>query len=154
MSIHIKSVVDGMSVRLETVNDAEFSQKLKGDGVAIIPDDGIIKAPFDALIKKIPDTKNAITLVSDTGVEMLIHIGLGTEGLNGEHFNTVVKEGQHVKENEDLIYFDIDTIFAKRIDPTVLMLIQNQNNYSKVFAHINKHLTSCESIALSLEQEL
>lgn len=95
--IVIPSPVSGKTVALEKVEDATFAEKILGDGVAVIPVDGKVYAPFDGEIVSVMDTGHAVALRSDQGVELLIHMGLDTVELHGEPFTVHVKEGKVTK---------------------------------------------------------
>ncbi len=92
----IFSPISGEIIPLSDVQDKTFSDKLIGDGVAIIPSEGKVYAPFDGKITNIFPTKHAIGLKSDEGVELLIHIGLDTVELKGQGFISHVEEGDRV----------------------------------------------------------
>ena len=79
----IQAVVDGSSIDIEKVNDSTFSQKIMGDGIAIIPDNGVVVAPCDGKITVLPESKHAFGILSDDGVEVLVHIGVDTVDLKG-----------------------------------------------------------------------
>ena len=103
----------GSLVQLEEVPDPVFSQKMLGDGIAIMPTDGIVVAPFDAEIVQVFPTKHAIGLRGKSGLEVLIHIGLETVALNGEGFETFIKQGDKVAKGDKLVKFDMDFINEK-----------------------------------------
>ena len=106
----IMAPLTGSLVQLEEVPDPVFSQKMLGDGIAIMPTDGIVVAPFDAEIVQVFPTKHAIGLRGKSGVEVLIHIGLETVGLNGEGFETFIKQGDKVSKGDKLVKFDMNFI--------------------------------------------
>ena len=108
---------------LHEVPDQTFSQKLVGDGLAIEPREGKVVAPFDGKVLFVPDTKHAIGLRSDAGVEILIHIGLETVSLDGEGFEVHVQKGDRVKTGDLLVSFDLDFIkehAASVVTPVVI----------------------------------
>ncbi|HDE4671747.1 TPA: PTS transporter subunit IIABC [Staphylococcus aureus] len=106
----VHAPLTGEVTPLSEVPDQVFSEKMMGDGIAIKPSQGEVRAPFNGKIQMIFPTKHAIGLVSDSGLELLIHIGLDTVKLNGEGFTLHVKEGQEVKQGDLLINFDLDYI--------------------------------------------
>ncbi|HCX2132828.1 TPA: PTS transporter subunit IIABC [Staphylococcus aureus] len=106
----VHAPLTGEVTPLSEVPDQVFSEKMMGDGIAIKPSQGEIRAPFNGKIQMIFPTKHAIGLVSDSGLELLIHIGLDTVKLNGEGFTLHVEEGQEVKQGDLLINFDLDYI--------------------------------------------
>ncbi|QFJ44802.1 PTS glucose transporter subunit IICBA [Staphylococcus aureus] len=106
----VHAPLTGEVTPLSEVPDQVFSEKMMGDGIAIKPSQGEVRAPFNGKIQMIFPTKHAIGLVSDSGLELLIYIGLDTVKLNGEGFTLHVEEGQEVKQGDLLINFDLDYI--------------------------------------------
>ncbi|HDZ0241287.1 TPA: PTS transporter subunit IIABC [Staphylococcus aureus] len=106
----VHAPLTGEVTPLSEVPDQVFSEKMMGDGIAIKPSQGEVRAPFNGKIQMIFPTKHAIGLVSDSGLELLIHIGLDTVKLNGEGFTLHVEEGQEVKQGDLFINFDLDYI--------------------------------------------
>ncbi|HCH9865850.1 TPA: PTS transporter subunit IIABC [Staphylococcus aureus] len=106
----VHAPLTGEVTPLSEVPDQVFSEKMMGDGIAIKPSQGEVRAPFNGKVQMIFPTKHAIGLVSDSGLELLIHIGLDTVKLNGEVFTLHVEEGQEVKQGDLLINFDLDYI--------------------------------------------
>ncbi|HDF7189691.1 TPA: PTS transporter subunit IIABC [Staphylococcus aureus] len=106
----VHAPLTGEATPLSEVPDQVFSEKMMGDGIAIKPSQGEVRAPFNGKIQMIFPTKHAIGLVSDSDLELLIHIGLDTVKLNGEGFTLHVEEGQEVKQGDLLINFDLDYI--------------------------------------------
>lgn len=100
----------GHAIPLEKVSDAAFSQKVMGDGLAIQPAEGKVYAPFDGEVASIFDTKHAIGLNADNGMEVLIHIGIDTVNLQGQYYEAHVKAGDRVHKGDLLISFDKDAI--------------------------------------------
>lgn len=106
----VHAPLTGEVTPLSEVPDQVFSEKMMGDGIAVKPSQGEVRAPFNGKVQMIFPTKHAIGLVSDSGLELLIHIGLDTVKLNGEGFTLHVEEGQEVKQGDLLINFDLDYI--------------------------------------------
>ncbi|MGZ9851073.1 sucrose-specific PTS transporter subunit IIBC [Limosilactobacillus ingluviei] len=128
----ILSPVSGTVEALSQVNDAVFSQKMMGDGAAVIPTDGTIHAPVTGTITVAYETKHAYGLTADDGTEVLIHVGLDTVNLKGQHFTTQVAQGQHVNAGEILGTADLTAIKAAGYDPTVMVVITNSNQYQAI----------------------
>lgn len=128
----VLSPVAGEAEDLSKVNDEVFSQKMMGDGAAVIPSDGTIYAPVDGKITVAYETKHAYGLTADNGAEVLIHIGLDTVNLKGEHFTSEVSQGQTVKAGDKLGTVDLAAIKAAGYDPTVMVVITNTNDYQTV----------------------
>lgn len=111
--LHIYAPVDGDIVPLEQVPDPIFSEKMLGEGVAILPTKGHIHAPIDGTVLLVAKTKHAIGLRSKGGTEVLIHIGLETVSLKGKGFTVLVNEGDFVSVGQLLIAVDWDFVGAK-----------------------------------------
>mgnify|MGYP003312446957 CR=1 FL=1 len=109
----IASPLKGKVVKLETLKDKTFSQKIMGDGIAIIPSEGKVYSPVDGKISALLDTKHAYGITSVDGYELLVHIGIDTVNLKGKGFKSNVKEGDQVKKGQLLGTFDIPFIKKK-----------------------------------------
>ena len=108
----------GQIVPLSDVPDKVFSEKMMGDGVGFIPEKGEIVAPFDGTVKTIFPTKHAIGLESDTGIELLIHIGIDTVKLDGEGFESLVKADDKVTQGQPLM--KVNLAYLKEHAPSVV----------------------------------
>lgn len=117
--------VSGKLIPITEVNDQVFSQKLMGDGFAIVPSDGTVYAPLSGTISFCFPTKHAVGIKTDKGIEILIHMGLDTVELKGEGFNSYVSEGQKVKQGDKLAVMDLEAIKAKGYDCTVMIILPN-----------------------------
>ncbi len=114
---------------LSDVPDQVFSEKMMGDGIAIAPTKGEVRAPFNGKVQMFFPTKHAIGLVSDEGTELLIHVGLDTVKLNGEGFTMQVEEGQTIQTGDVLLTFDLDYIRENaKSDITPIILTQGNIN--------------------------
>ncbi len=128
----ILSPLSGEVKELETIEDVAFSEGLLGKGVAINPSQGIVKAPFDGTVMTLFPTKHAVGLVSDTGCEVLIHVGMDTVQLDGKYFTTNVEQGARVKQGETLVEFDIKKINEAGYSTVTPIVITNTNDYIDV----------------------
>ena len=122
----------GTVVPMEQVQDEAFASCVLGEGVAIEPTEGKLYAPADALVDNLFDTHHAIGLVTGSGVELLLHIGIDTVKLGGQHFTAHVKTGQKVKKGDLLISFDLETIKAAGYLCTTPMIVCNTDDYAAV----------------------
>nr|WP_318381710.1 beta-glucoside-specific PTS transporter subunit IIABC [uncultured Enterobacter sp.] len=129
-SLNLTSPLHGEIIALEEVADEAFSQKVLGDGVAIRPHEGKVVAPCDARVETLIDSKHAIGLSCDNGAELLIHVGLNTVNLNGQHFHPRVKEGDVVKAGDTLLEFDKDAIERAGYDLTTPVLVINSDEFA------------------------
>lgn len=139
--------ITGEVVDLSQVPDQVFSQKLMGDGVAIIPSVGEVVAPFDGVVKMDFPTKHAIGLEDENGLEVLIHFGLETVGLKGNGFEMFVAPGDKITKGQSLLKVDLDYIRANAdsdITPIIFTNLNNQMihevNYGKIQS--GEHLLS------------
>lgn len=128
-SLTLNSPLSGDVIALEEVADEAFSQKVLGDGVAIRPHEGKVVAPCDARVETVIDSRHAIGLACDNGAELLIHVGLNTVNLQGEHFRPLVKEGDMVKAGTPLLEFDKDAIERAGYDLTTPVLVINSDEF-------------------------
>lgn len=125
----ISAPVNGKIVSLEKVNDAVFSQKILGDGTAILPEDGKVFSPVNGTVSSLFETKHAIGLTSDEGVEMLIHIGIDTVNLQGKYFEAHVKTGDRVKTGDLLISFDQEAVQKEGYETVTPVLVTNSDEF-------------------------
>lgn len=107
-SIVISSPVNGVSADLSTVPDVAFAERMMGDGAAVTPQDAFVYAPEDGEVAFVFDTKHAIGFLTDSGVSLLIHIGIDTVNLNGNGFEALVEAGQKVKKGDPMLKLDLD----------------------------------------------
>lgn len=131
----------GRSVSIEDVPDEVFSQKMMGDGIAIIPDTGSIYAPCSGKISVVMDkSKHAIGLENTDGLELLIHVGLDTVNLFGEGFETHVIVGDVVQKGDLLITFDKALLKSKGINLITMLVIIDKKNYVISEYNINQEV--------------
>ncbi|WP_294831066.1 beta-glucoside-specific PTS transporter subunit IIABC [uncultured Lactobacillus sp.] len=109
-TIDIFAPMEGDLVSLKKVPDTTFSSGAMGDGFAIIPKNGVVKAPFDGTIAVIAQTGHAVGIRGKNGIEVLIHVGIDTVELNGKFFQTYVTQGQKVSKGQKLISFDLKKV--------------------------------------------
>ncbi|NLN97718.1 MAG: PTS transporter subunit EIIC [Eubacteriaceae bacterium] len=126
--------MNGTALPLSEVKDEAFASNALGEGVAIEPTEGKLYAPVDAEITMVFDTKHALGLKTAQGVEILLHIGIDTVKLNGEHFETHVQVGDQVKKGELLVTFDDKAIVDAGYLLTTPMVIANTYEYQSIEA--------------------
>ena len=119
----IYAPVEGRAVSYTEIADPTFASGALGQGVGIVPAKGEVTAPFDGKITMFFDTKHAIGLESETGAEVLIHVGINTVELGGKHFTALKASGDTVKKGEKLLEFDLDAIKAAGYDATTAVLV-------------------------------
>lgn len=125
------SPLTGELKSLKDVNDPTFSEEILGKGIAILPKEGIVYAPFDGVVSALFDTKHAIGLTDDQGMELLIHVGLETVNLGGTHFEVHISQGDLVKKGDPLITFDLQEI-QKTHDVITPVLITSADDFSEI----------------------
>lgn len=128
----IMSPLSGKLVALSDINDDVFSQGLLGQGVAIIPDKGEVVAPVSGEIITFLESKHAVGIRTDNGLELLIHVGLDTVNLNGKHFTGHIKPGDRVSTGDRLISFDLHEITRLGYDPITPVVIINSDDYASI----------------------
>ena len=121
----VPAPISGQLIKLADVNDETFSSGAAGDGFAIKATDGRVFAPFDATVKQVFTTRHAVGLVSDDGVALLIHVGIGTVKLKGTGFVSYVENGQRVHKGQELIEFWDPVIKKAGLDDTVIVTVTN-----------------------------
>ena len=128
----ITSPAKGEVLPLSQAKDPVFAEGVIGRGVIIEPTEGIIYAPFNGTVMTIFPTKHAIGLISENGMELLIHIGVDTVQLDGEFFETFITEGQQVKAGDKLASFDIKEIEVAGYSSQVLVINTNTLDYADI----------------------
>lgn len=130
--VTIFSPLTGKIIPLNQVNDPTFASELMGKGIAIIPIEGKAYAPDDGEVVSLFRTKHAIGFQTDSGVEILIHIGIDTVKLDGQHFQAHVQAGSQVKKGDLLVSFDIEAIKQAGFEVTTPIIITNSDDYQKI----------------------
>lgn len=125
----VSSPVAGRVIPLSEVKDEVFSSGMVGSGVGIIPEEDLLVAPEDGEITMVFETHHALGLKTSNGAEILFHIGIDTVQLNGEGFETFVKQGDKVTKGQQLIAFNRQLIQEKGYDDTVIFVVTNQDKY-------------------------
>lgn len=121
----VLSVADGQVIPITDVKDPVFSQKMMGDGFAVEPENGNIYAPVSGVVTSVFPTKHALGLLTDSGLEVLIHVGLDTVALNGAPFSAKVKDGQRVEAGDLLLVADLEAIKSADRETTVIVAFTN-----------------------------
>lgn len=121
----LRATQDGDCVPIEQVPDDVFSQKMLGDGVAVIPTDNVVKSPANGTVTQVFDTLHAYSIVTDDGLEILVHIGINTVELKGEGFSAKVQEGDKVKAGDILCETDIAFLREKGYETYTPIIITN-----------------------------
>lgn len=146
-SVEIASVADGNVVELASVSDPVFSQKMMGDGFAVEPSNGEFYAPVDATVTSIFPTKHALGLLTEEGLEILIHIGLDTVSLEGKPFTVHVTEGQKVARGDRLVTADLDAIREAGRETATIVVFTNQDFVQSVSVNKLGQASKGETVA-------
>ena len=128
----VHSVADGQVINIEDVKDPVFSQKMMGDGFAVEPENGHIVSPVAGKVTSVFPTKHALGLVTDNGLEVLVHIGLDTVSLEGKPFEVKVTEGQTVAAGDLLVEADLDAIRAAGRETSTIVVFTNADAIKSV----------------------
>lgn len=144
--IEIASPLSGKLIPLSQVNDDVFSGELLGKGMAIVPNNGNVLSPIEGIVSTVLESKHAVALQGDNGVEILIHIGLDTVNLEGKHFKSCVKNGDKVKIGDKLIEFDINEIKKLGYDTVSPVIICNSDKYETIIGEKENEVTFGNSI--------
>ena len=139
---HIFAPMAGKAVPITEVPDPTFSEGLLGDGIAIIPTDGKVCAPCDATVETMFTTGHAVSLVTDFGAEVLIHVGLETVGLEGKPFKVHAANGDKVKKGQLLIEVDLEAVKAAGLPTITPVLICNTDDYPTFKTFVGKDVTN------------
>ena len=128
----IAAPVAGEAVESALIPDPTFAEEMLGQGMAIQPSDTKVYAPFNGTVALVFETKHAVSLVSETGAEVLIHVGLDTVSLKGEHFTTYVEAGASVKKGDLLMEFDKEAIEAAGFKTIIPVVVCNSDDYKNI----------------------
>ena len=143
----VYSVADGQVVALEQVKDPVFAQKMMGDGFAVEPANGNIVSPVSGTVSSIFPTKHALGLVTEAGLEVLVHIGLDTVSLEGKPFTVHVAEGQKVAAGDLLVTADLDAIRAAGRETSTIVVFTNADAIQSVKLEQTGSLTANTVVA-------
>lgn len=143
--------LSGKAMPLSEVPDPVFSQKLAGDGMAIMLEGDTVVAPADGEVTLIFKTKHAFAMTLDNGLELLVHIGLETVSLEGEGFEQLVEQGARVKAGTPLIKVDRDFILSKGLSLATPVLITNVDAAKSITAVESGDVVAGKSIVINFE---
>jgi len=142
----LASPLTGKIVPLANVKDEAFSSGALGPGIAIEPEEGILKSPCNGTVDSIPEGKHAVTLIADNSAEVLIHIGMDTVGLKGAPFTVKVEDGQKVKKGVTLIKFDIGAIKAAGLETVTPLVVANADDFAEVALTGAEHVEAGDAL--------
>ncbi len=145
------SPLEGEVHKLSSIEDPMFSSEALGKGVAILPTKGELTSPVNGIISSIFPTKHAYNIVSDDGLEILIHIGIDTVKLGGKHFKTLVTEGEHISAGQRLALFDIAAITQAGYSVMTPVIITNSEHFLDVIVTAEPHIAQNEPLIKVLQ---
>lgn len=143
---HVYAPMAGEAVAISEVPDPTFSSGAMGNGIAIKPTDGKVCSPVNGTVDMMFDTGHAVSLVSDNGIEILIHVGLETVGLEGKPFQIKVQNGQKVKKGDILMIADLAAIEAAGLPTITPVLICNTDDYTTFNTTTGKAVTNADVV--------
>ena len=126
-TISLKAVEDGRTIPMDEVNDQTFAQELLGPGIAIVPSNGTVVSPINGTIATVMDTKHAVCIQGEDGLELIVHAGLDT--VDGKYYQTYKEIGDQVKAGDVLLEFDLEEITKAGYDVTTPIVITNLGDY-------------------------
>ena len=142
----VYSPLTGKAIPLTEVNDGTFAGEVLGKGAAVIPEKGEVCAPFNGTVETVFETKHAIGLRSDDGVELLIHIGVNTVELEGKYYETHVNEGDRITAGQLLVSFSMEDIRKAGYDITTPVIVTNSDDYQEVCQEKTGEIRKLEKI--------
>ena len=143
---HVYAPLAGEAVAISEVPDPTFSSGAMGNGIAIKPTDGKVCSPVNGTVDMMFDTGHAVTLVSDNGIEILIHVCMETVGLDGKPFQVKVQNGQKVKKGDILMIADLAAIEAAGLPTITPVLICNTDDYTTFNVSTGKAVTNADVV--------
>lgn len=144
--ISVKAVEDGRTIPMDQVNDPTFAQQLLGPGIAIQPENGRVVAPIDGTIATVMDTKHAVCIQGEDGIEMIVHVGLDTVELQGKHYQAHIQTGDKVKAGDLLLSVDLNEIKKEGYDVTTPIVITNLSGYEIAKCLIGQQVKEGEEV--------
>jgi len=149
----IGSPVKGTAIGLKKVNDAVFSDRIVGDGIAVLPEDNLICAPCDGKITQIFHTNHAFSVLDESGLEILVHIGLNTVELGGEGFKRLKQVGDDVFMGQPVMEVDFSYLESMGKESVTPVLITNMEKVAKITAVKGSVGTSDKIMSITVRQK-
>ena len=143
---HIYAPLEGEAVSITEVPDPTFAEGMLGNGIAIKPTSGKVCSPVNGTVDMMFDTGHAVSLVSESGIEILIHVGLETVSLEGKPFKVHVKIGDKVKKGDVLMEADLEAIQAAGLPTITPVLVCNTDDYTTFNVTTGKAVTNADVV--------
>lgn len=152
--VNIVAPINGKIIPIEEVPDPVFNQKMMGEGIAIIPEEGMVYSPVNGKVILIAETKHAIGLITEDGVEILIHIGLETVGLKGKGFTAKVNVGEDVSAGQLLMEVDLKYIGEHASNTITPIVITNSAEGTKNYRFTSEKVAKAgETVIITIEDK-
>lgn len=145
-SKQIMAPVAGKVIPMSEVADPTFSQEILGKGVAIVPSEGKFVAPVSGEVAVLFETKHAVSIKSDNGTELILHIGLDTVKLNGQYYKAHVKQGDRVKAGDLMMEVELDKVKEAGYDVTTPVIICNTPDYPNMVCHTGMEVKAMDPV--------
>lgn len=142
----VYSPMQGTAVPLTEVPDDTFAAEILGKGMAVVPEDKEVISPVNGTVSTVFDTKHAVGITADDGMEILIHVGINTVELNGQYFTAHVKEGDLVKAGQPLLTADLKNIADAGYNLTTPVIITNSDDYEEVLMTVSGKVNFLDQI--------
>lgn len=149
----VYSPLKGKAIALTEVKDETFAAGVLGQGFAVVPETGKVVAPFNGKVTTLFETKHAVGVTSDSGIEVLIHVGLNTVALEGKYFTALVKEGDTVRRGQTLLTFDQKAIAEAGYDTTTPVIVTNADDYAAVDVLCKRKVSFGEEVLRTEEKK-
>lgn len=149
--LELKCPVKGTVIPVKEVKDQVFASEMMGPGIGIIPIDGKVYAPVDAVAEVVFPTGHAIGFHTESGLETLIHIGIDTVQLDGKGFTTYVKQGDAVKQGQLLAEFDLEFIKGEGYDPTTIFIVTDMGPYGNL--DTTEGMTDTDTVVMTAKRQ-
>ena len=143
---HLYAPMAGAAVSITEVPDPTFAEGMLGNGIAVIPTDGKVCAPCDATVDMMFTTGHAVSLIAESGAEILIHVGLETVSLEGKPFDVKVASGDKVKKGQVLMIADLEAIKAAGLNTITPMLVCNSADFTTFNTTTGKDVTNADVV--------
>lgn len=128
----VEAPAKGRCISITEVKDPTFSAEILGRGVAVLPEEGIFYAPADGRVTMAFDTGHAVSMTTEEGAELLLHIGIDTVELQGKYFEMQVSSGQQVRTGDVLVKADLEAIRRAGYDTAAMLVVCNTDDYEQI----------------------
>ncbi len=143
---HLYAPMAGQAVPVTEVPDPTFAEGMLGNGIAIIPTEGKVCAPCDATVDMMFTTGHAVSLIAESGAEILIHVGLETVSLEGKPFKVHVASGDKVKKGQLLMEVDLEAVKAAGLNTITPMLVCNSADFATFNTNVGAAVTNADVV--------